>query len=199
MEELPLMKALNERATGLRASPKWVAAAVYLGALGCGPASGAKHRLEGSLSTIMNLDYDDAVLAYSGTQFTVSFKRRRTTLISNCIKEPTSCDTPLAVTTRLDPAPKADGGMDVLKGGTTYELPEMLSTGEQRGVISRNVLEDTRTQFPPLDVGEIRIDNVPHQGQGLPLTGNFHVTFDRGIQFASGKTVFSNGFQAQFP
>jgi len=137
----------------------------------------------------MDLGYDDVVLTYGGTDFTISFRR----------KKGMGYDTTLAVATRLEQMPYPDGGMDKLAGGYTYQLPELLSDGMPRGVVSRNVLDDPRTKFPPIRVGEMHIVNVPEQGQGLVAGGDFHVTFENGVDFASGKTVFSNGFGAQFP
>jgi hypothetical protein len=137
----------------------------------------------------MDLGYDDVVLAFGGTDFTTNFRR----------KKGMGFDTILSITTRLEQAPLPDGGMDALRSGTTYQLPQMLSTGLPRGAVSRNVLDDPRTMFPPIYIGELYVQNVPEQGQGLTSGGSFHITFTTGVEFASGKTVFSTGYQASFP
>lgn len=166
----------------------------------CGSPNAPKAKLEGSLLTVMNLDYDEAILSFSGTEFTVSFRRKKgTSLMGDCVTMPSSCDTTLAVTGRLEQAPFPDGGMDALRGGQTYDLPEILSSGLPRGVVSRNVLDDPRTMFPPIRVGEIHFANIPQQSMNLKAAGDFHVTFENGVEFASGKTVFSTAFQAHFP
>jgi hypothetical protein len=82
-----------------------------------------------------------------------------------------------------------------------------------RGSLSRNVLDDPRTMFPPFrpcaeyapdggvlkpSCAELTLNNVPAQGKKLLASGNFHVTFANGVDFASGRTVFAT-FDAEFP
>jgi hypothetical protein len=174
MEDLPLMSFKLHRLL------------VLMLLLACG---GGGHSLEGSLTKVMDLKFDKAVLAFSGQEFSVNFEK----------KKGMGFDTVLTVTTRLEQAPLPDGGMDVLRGNTTYNLAEKLSSDIQRGVVSRNVLDDPRTMFPPLRVGELYIKNVPMQGQNLFSVGSFHVTFEDGVEFASGKTCFTDRFDAEFP
>jgi hypothetical protein len=179
VEDLPV-KRLGKSALG-----RWAA----LLALSCGDPNAPKARLEGSLTTVMDLGYDEVVLAFGGTDFTTNFRR----------KKGMGFDTVLSITTRLEQTPLPDGGMDALRGGTTYSLPQVLTSGLPRGEVSRNVLDDPRTMFPPITIGELYYQNIPQQGQNLTAAGNFHITFETGVEFASGKTVFSNGFQASFP
>lgn len=167
--------------------------------LSCGSPTAPKAKLEGSLLTVMNLDYDDAVLSYDGTSFVVQFRRKKGVVMDDCVAAVAACDTTLSITTRLEPQPYPDGGMDAFVGGRRYDLTEELSNGQQRGQVSRSVLDDPRTMFPPLRVGTIQFQNVPQQAMGLSAAGDFHVTFENGVEFASGKTVFSKGFQASFP
>ena len=170
-------------------------------ALSCGSPNAPKQRLEGSLSTVMDLGYDDAVLTFGGTEFSVLFKRKRGSAKGDCTDLAASCDTTLSVTSRLEQSPFPDGGQDALVTGWTYDLTEVLTSGLPRGVVSRNVLDDPRgvTQpFTTLRVGEIHFINVPQQGQNLKAAGDFHATFTNGVEFASGKTVFGS-FQAVFP
>jgi hypothetical protein len=162
--------------------------------------NGPAHALEGSLSEEMDLGYDDAVLSYSGAQFAVSFNR----------KKGMGFDTVLQVGVTLDTG-------EQLKGGITWDLAQVISTGMPRGTISRNVLDDPRTTFPPFrnttdctemhfpdgghvgtSCAEIELDNIPQQGQGLLAGGSVHLTFANGVEFASGRTVFGS-FQAKFP
>ena len=171
---------------------------LVLSLVSCGSPNAPKGKLEGSLLTVMSLDYDDAVLSYSPGQFVIAFKRRRGTALMNDCVAGGNCDTTLTVGARLEPMPYPDGGMDAVTAPRTYELTEVLSDGQQRGVVSRQVLDDPRTMFPPLRVGELTLQNVPQQGMGLKASGDFHCTFENGVEFASGKTVFSS-FQAAFP
>jgi hypothetical protein len=175
------------------------AIALIVCSVSCGSPNAPKAKLEGSLLTVMNLDYDDAVLGYSPGQFVISFKRKRGTAMMNDCVAGGNCDTTFSVGARLEPTPYPDGGMDALTAPRTYDLTEVLSDGEQRGVVGRQVLDDPRTMFPPLRVGELTLQNVPQQAMGLKASGDFHCTFENGVEFASGKTVFSTGFQAAFP
>jgi hypothetical protein len=163
---------------------------------GDGPA----YALQGSLSEEMDLGYDEAVLTYSGNQFAVNFNR----------KKGMGFDTVMQVGVALDTG-------EQLKGGITWDLAQVLSNGMPRGTISRNVLDDPRTTFPPfrnttectemhltdgghigMSCAEITIDNVPKENSGLPAGGSVHITFANGVEFASGRTVFGD-FQAKFP
>ena len=179
-----------------------IALLVSLGSCG---GSGPAHKLEGSLSSVMDLGYDDAVLTFGGTEFTVSFKRRRNQtpmgMKLTCADTGASCDTSLSVTARLEQAPMPDGGMEALRGGDAYDLTQVLTSGLPRGVVARNVLDDPRgttTPFTTIRIGQISFKNIPQQSMGLAAGGEFHVTFDNGVEFASGKTVFGP-FQALFP
>lgn len=155
--------------------------------MSCGNPNGPRARLEGSLTTVMDLGYDESVLTFDGMEAIVSFRR----------KKGMGFDTVLAVTTRFEQAPLPDGGTESLRAGT-YNLTDVLLSGLPRGVVNRQVLDDPRTTFPPIRVGEVRFANIPERNMGLPSVGDFHVTFVNGVEFASGKTVFST-FQAQFP
>lgn len=163
----------------------------------CGSPNAPKAKLEGSLLTVMALDYDEAILQYSAGQGVVKFMRKRGTAMGDCVTSMGLCDTTLAVTARLEPQPLPDGGMETFIA-RTYDLTEVLSDGEQRGIVSRDVLDDPRRMFPELRVGRLTLQNVPQQGMGLKAAGDFHCTFENGVEFASGKTVFSS-FQAHFP
>lgn len=160
-----------------------------LALLSCGNPNAPKARLEGSLGTVMDFGYDEVELAYSPTEFTTNFRR----------KKGMGFDTILSVTARIEQTPFPDGGMERFTGGPTWNLPDVLTSGLPRGAVSRNVLDDPRTMFPPIRIGEIHYQNVPEQGQGITAAGDFHITFENGVEFASGKTVFSTGFQATFP
>ena len=166
------------------------------GCSGGGPAQ----TLQGSLSDEMDLGYDEAVLMYSGSQFSISFNR----------KKGMGFDTVLQIGVTL-------AAMEQLKGGITWDLAQVLPNGMPRGTISRNVLDDPRTTFPPfrnttdctethladgghegMSCAELTVDNVPQEGQNLLAGGDFHLTFSNGVEFASGRTVFGT-FAAKFP
>jgi hypothetical protein len=143
--------------------------------LSCGSGK-AFHTLEGSLSTVMDLGYDESEMTYSDTEFTISFKIRRGNRNMSCSMS-SNCDTVASVTTRLEQVPYPDGGMDLLRGSKTWGLTEDL------------------TMFPTIRIGEMHIGNVPRAG--LTAAGNFHVTFTNGVEFASGKTLFTDRFDAK--
>jgi hypothetical protein len=169
-------------------------------ALAACSGNGPAHALEGSLGDEMDLGYDEAVLMSSTGQFSISFNR----------KKGMGFDTVFQIGVTVEMGEK-------VTGGTTWDLAQVLSNGMPRGTLSRNVLDDPRTTFPPfrnttdctqthlsdgghdgMSCAELGLDNIPAEGQNLPAGGNFHVTFANGVEFASGRTVFGT-FAAKFP
>ncbi len=174
-------------------------------AVGCGSSTDAKYSLQGSLQQEMDLGFDKATLVYSGDsptgpQFSISFDRT----IGNTM----GVNTILEVAVTLDPT-----RMEALKAGIDFDLSQKLSNGQVRGTVSRNVLDDPRTTFPPFrqcgsyaadggviqaSCAQLELYNVPKEGENLQAAGTLHLTFADGIDFASGRTVFGN-FNANFP
>lgn len=154
---------------------------VALCALACGgngkPPS-AKYVLDGSLTELMDLGYDEVVLTETPEDISVRFVR----------KVGASEESVLKVSMAL---------LDLVWApGTEVDLTEVLSTGAQRGVISRNVTNDPRTLFPDLQRGTLLLRSLPMQGQ--KTRGEFRVTFINGIQPACGHTAYGS-FEASNP
>lgn len=150
---------------------------------GCGPRGTvppAKYGLEGSLSVVMDLGWDECFLDQTADEIAVRFVRKRGE----------TADTPLKIVWAL--------------AGQTLNTPSTISLSEprpddanrQRAVVSRNVLDDKRTTFPLMVVGklsfleEIRSDST--------VKGQFNITFENGIEFANGRTIYGP-FNAKVP
>jgi len=150
-----------------------------------------KYRLEGSLTQLMSLGYDEARIEGTSQDIALTFVRAiplDTTLPDGgqAGMGGVSEDYPLKITYRYE---DNDGGVPA---ASTVDLAEVYQ-GAQRGVLSRNVLQDPRKSFPDMLRGELYFDRFPAQGE--KVRGNFHVTFENGIEEASGRTVFGD-FQA---
>jgi hypothetical protein len=163
-------------------------AAVVVGvALACGPT-----KVEGSLQEIIDLTYQDIKLGFAGDQIAVRWTRPRGS----------GLDTVLEVSEKLDgltvrtgdfvnlaePLPDfalADAGMPdagLLPDGGVFD--------QQRGVVTRDVFNDPRKQFPLISDGFMVLYAVPRDG-GV-VSGSFSVTFQRCVDFGCGRTVFGD-------
>jgi hypothetical protein len=137
--------------------------------------------LEGSLSVVMDLGWDECEIdTTSPDEISVRFVRNRKV----------GMDTPLKIVW-------AQAGQ-TLNTPATIDLAEMRpdDPNRQRTLVSRNVLDDKRTVFPRLVRGkmtffdELRPDST--------VKGQFNMTFENGIDFANGRTVFGP-FTAKVP
>lgn len=167
------------------------------GSSGCGDPCKAppKFRLEGSLSQVMDLGYDEARILLAPQDVSLLFVRVRCQgAVSDDGGVPAEGamvgkveDYPLKVAYRLLDEPLS-GGRYVLEA-----LPD--GGGAQRGTLSRNVRNDPRNTLPLILRGELYFNAPldPDAGVG----GDFHVTFENGIEAASGRTVFSTSFSAR--
>ena len=164
-----------------------VAAAVVGVALACGPT-----KVEGSLQEILDLTYQDIKLGFAGDQIAVRWTRPRGT----------GQDTVLEVSEKLDgltvrtgdyvdlaaPLPDFalnDGGVD---GGDL--LPDGGLVDQQRGLVTRDVFNDPRKDFPLISDGFMVLYDVPRDGG--TVNGSFSVTFQRCVDFGCGRTVFGD-------
>ena len=77
-----------------------------------------------------------------------------------------------------------DAGVD---GGT---LPDGGLVSQQRGVVTRDVFNDPRKDFPLISDGFMVLWDVPRDG-GV-VNGSFSVTFQRCVDFGCGRTVFGD-------
>jgi hypothetical protein len=164
-----------------------IAALVVGVALACGPT-----KVEGSLQEIIDLTYQDIKLGFAGDQIAVRWTRPRGS----------GLDTVLEVSEKLDgltvrtgdfvnlaePLPDfalADAGMPdagLLPDGGVFD--------QQRGVVTRDVFNDPRKQFPLISDGFMVLYDVPRDG-GV-VNGSFSVTFQRCVDFGCGRTVFGD-------
>jgi hypothetical protein len=163
---------------------------------GCGPVqpgkTPAKYRLEGSLGQVMDLGYDEVRISQTRDDVSVLFVRVQTldnvepdggtTNMTGTIE-----DYPfkLALALRGQPLPVA----------VRVDLTEEDANMNQRGVFSRNVRQDPRTRFPRAARGTLYLSRPLFDDSGISneyVAGDFHVTFENGIEAASGRTVFTN-------
>ena len=164
-----------------------IVAAVLGMALACGPT-----KVEGSLQEILDLTYQDIKLGFAGDQIAVRWTRPRGT----------GQDTVLEVSEKLDgltvrtgdyvdlaaPLPDFalnDGGVD---GGDL--LPDGGLVDQQRGLVTRDVFNDPRKDFPLISDGFMVLYDVPRDGG--TVHGSFSVTFQRCVDFGCGRTVFGD-------
>ena len=154
-----------------------------------------KFRLEGSLTQVMDLGYDEARILVAPEDVSLLFVRihRLGSVITpddGGTVDPNmmtgqSEDYPLKVAYRLlgDPT------------GGRVDLAALDTNGAQRGTVSRNVANDPRNTLPPLVRGTMYFDHA--LDPGAVVHGDFNVTFENGIDAASGRTAFSTSFSAK--
>ncbi|MGV3620808.1 MAG: hypothetical protein ACO1OB_08320 [Archangium sp.] len=154
-----------------------------------------KQRLEGSLTQVMDLGYDEARILFAPDDISLLFVRIRplgstpTTDGGEEMMEMTgnSEEYPLRVAYRFI-------GEDLPTGGA-LDLTAVDENGLPRGVVSRNVTNDPRNVFPNIVRGRLIFDR--QLVAGATVTGSFHITFENGTDVASGRTVFSNQYSAE--
>jgi hypothetical protein len=150
-----------------------------------------RHRLEGSLGVVMDLGYDEARVLIAPDDIALLFVRTRPL---NDVSEDggtseeqgVSEDYPLRVGYRLLGEPLDGGRLD---------LAALDANGNQRGALSRNVQNDPRSVLPALARGTLLFKG-PLEPNAL-VQGDFHVTFENGVEAASGRTAFTTSFTAR--
>lgn len=137
----------------------------------CG-GGGAKYVLEGSLSAVMDLNFDKAVLEQSGEDVSVRYVRVRGA----------TEDTQLKVAWAF--------AGEAFNPPATLDLaqPRPDDMNQQRGVLSRNVQNDPRQNFPRLERGSLILYGVPTPGKSLKV--EMRATIENGSDPSSGRTVF---------
>lgn len=160
----------------MQVSPHILPALLLLGLLtGCGEGL----RLEGSVTSLLDLHYERAEALATEDEASVSFLNH----------QGAGENTILKVSAVLD-------GL-VLTPGVPVDLAELLGEEEdapQRGSVSRNV-KPTR-EFPRILRGTLTFDKALSPTAKVP--GNFHVTFVNGTDVYSGRTIFGR-FEAIVP
>ncbi|MFZ5444931.1 MAG: hypothetical protein ACOZQL_33385 [Myxococcota bacterium] len=147
-----------------------------------------RYRLEGSLGQVMDLGYDEARILIAPEDVSLVFVRIHplndvTPSDGGTEMSPTgtSEDYPLKLAYRL----LEDG----LPSGGRVDLAAVDQNGAQRGVLSRLVQNDPRNTFPPIVRGTLAFDRP--LDPDTVVNGDFHVTFENGVEVASGRTVFA--------
>lgn len=150
-----------------------------------------KYKLEGSLTEFMGFGYDEVRFESSGTDLAFTFIRYRGE--DPDAGTPEGEDVPLKVT--VNTADLTPEELESLK----FDLAADAGSGglDQRGVLSRNVLNDPQRSFTTLQRGGLQVDRLPTES-GQKCSGSFHVTFDPGIEVSSGRTLFGS-FTAAAP
>jgi hypothetical protein len=172
----------------------WLAAALLASA--CQPDDPTKpppprFRLEGSLTQVIDLGYDEArvLFASDGTDVSLTFVRKRPADLSGFDAgagqpQPTSEgeDVAFQVSYSLE-------GLEAYPLDTRVDLAEFPDGGmRQRGLTARNVYNDPRKRFPPLERGSLYMPGLLMADS--VTVGDFRLTFVTGTEVASGRTVF---------
>ena len=151
---------------------------------GCGARSGtlpAKYQLQGSLTDVMDLEFDECLLDTPTDEIAITFIRKRGMTM----------DVPLKIVW-------AQAGQ-TLNTPSTIDLaePRPDDASRQRAILSRNVLTDTRTSFPLMVVsdpskptGPGRLSFLDEIKPDSKVRGQFNITFENGIGFANGRTIY---------
>jgi hypothetical protein len=178
-----------------RRTSAWLLVA-FLGAA-CGPRPGEprppRFVLEGSLGQLMNLGYDEARIRLTTAPMSIN------TMSLDFVR-----------TRPLGDSSLPDGGMvmagasedfvlqvgylllidDMPPNNQRIDLTFLDANGAPRTTLARNVLNDPRRTFPPLRVGSLFLDRLPDPMAMNTVNGEFNLTFENGIEVASGRTVF---------
>ena len=145
----------------------------------------AAHYLAGSVGQVMDLGYDEVRVQLAQEDLALLFVRvHQLTVVGDAGpgQAGTSEDYPFKVGLQL-------WGRS-LDGGTDADLAETTDAGVQRATFNRDVLNDPRKTFPRCRIGGLHLGSTPVPGG--TVSGDFHVTFENGIETASGRTVFGN-------
>jgi hypothetical protein len=165
----------------------WAWPLVAFGLLTACGGQGPRFRLEGSLSQLMNLQYDEARIRLTTQTMSLDFVRKRalgdTRLPDGGMTEVgTSEDFVLQIGYQLlGDAPPNNQAID---------LTFLDENGNFRTTLARNVVNDPRRTFPPLRVGSLFLDRTPDPVAMNTVNGDFNITFENGVEIASGRTVF---------
>jgi hypothetical protein len=141
------------------------ATAVALAACGSGVSP-----LDGSLADSVDMSYTRSTLQMEQTVLALRFERARGSTF----------DTVLKVGITLDSATPPNHPVQ-------YDLAEMVN-GAQRGVATRNVLDDPNTTLPLILRGTFSLDQA--MAGAMQVSGNITMTFDQGDTFGAGMAIF---------
>jgi hypothetical protein len=146
----------------------------------CGP-----QEVQGSLSTLLNLKYNSVQVAYTGGSVDGGVMANGQVAVSFLESSGSSNNAVLVVTEDLS-------GLQVKPGGSVDLTLVPPSGVGQRGVVTRDVANDPRKTFPPLQVGKMHLNSTPIPGSRETVTGSFNVTFALCPDFACGYTAYAS-------
>jgi len=168
--------------------------ALGLSACEADPKKTPKFRLEGSLGQVMDLGYDEARILIAPEDVSLLFVRIRP--LSDGANDDAGTGEPMTGTTEDYPLKVAYRLLgDMVPSGGRVDLASLDENQRQRGVLSRNVSNDPRNTLPAIVRGTLAFDRP--LDPGAEIHGDFHVTFENGIEAASGRTVFSTSYTAK--
>lgn len=179
--------------------PRLAALCFALAALGlssCGDPKKPppKFRLEGSLTQVMDLGYDEARILLAPEDVSLLFVRIHP-LGSVLDDDGGTVDPSMQGTTEDYPFKVAYRLNDEELDGGRLDLAAVDANGAPRGTVSRNVANDPRNSLPRIIRGGLFFDR-PLNPETV-VKGDFHVTFENGIEAASGRTAYSTSFSAK--
>ena len=138
---------------------------------------------------MLNLQYKSVQVAYTGGSVDGGVMTNGQAAVSFLEPSGSSSNAVLIVTEDLT-------GLEVSPGGEV-DLTQVPPSGVgQRGVVTRDVANDPRTTFPPLQIGKMHFTSTPIPGSGDSVSGAFNVTFALCADFACGYTAYAS-FSAQ--
>lgn len=139
----------------------------------CGPE---EHRLEGSLTEVMDLTWRKADVQQSQNELALRF----------VYPQGAGEDVVLRVTASL-----LGTSVDARE---PVDLAEPDALGNQRGRVTRAVTDDPMQDFPAIARGELTFQKPVTPG--TTVAGDIHITFVAGTSAANGRTVFGD-FEAR--
>lgn len=174
---------------------KWrlpLALTIAVATVACGQST-----IQGSLGALIDLTYQNVKLGFAGGQVAVTWERPRGT----------GTDAVLIVSEKLDGLSVytgdyvdlaqilpdfalLDAGLLDADGGTVLE-PDGGPVSLQRGLVTRDVFNDPRHDFPGISNGFMVLYDVPGDA-GATVRGSFSVTFDRCVDFGCGRTAYGD-------
>jgi len=160
---------------------RWLAVLTCaLGLIGCGP-----QQVQGSLSALLDLQYDTVQIAYTGGSVDGGAMANGQVAVRFLQTSGKTENAVLVVTEDID-------GLEVKPGGAVDLTLVPPSGVGQRGVVTRDVANDPRKTFPPLQRGSMKLNSTPIPGSGESVGGAFNVTFALCGEFACGYTAFAS-------
>jgi hypothetical protein len=160
---------------------RWLTLAICTVALlCCGP-----QQIQGSLSTLLNLQYSSVQVAYTGGSVDGGLMTDGQVAVSFLQPSGKSQNAVLIVTEDLS-------GLEVKPGGKVDLTLVPPSGVGQRGVVTRDVAGDPRTTFPAIQIGSMTLNSTPVPGSNDSVSGAFNVTFALCADFACGYTAYAS-------